>query len=313
MSKLSSAEKMALTAALRSAFARGTSSFAQVLASTTPLAMEEVPNLADEAASYLAWAKHVYGESDPELGRRIDAYGDKLYAPVGRTLGWTIDPRESEETTRRRVSVLRFLAFVARNKNVRAEALKRGRAVVGIANDGKRHPDAVDSDLRRIALGVLGEEADASTFDALLALLKDSEDSRLRAAILVAMGCARRPELASRARDLSLDPRLHATETMVVLRTQLGHPATREDAWRWLKDHFDALTRRVGAQFGVAIVSAASSFCDEAHAADAEAFFAPYAGVVEGLPRALASTVEGVRACATRRAMHEASARSVFR
>jgi len=54
-------------------------------------------------------------------------------------------------------------------------------------------------------------------------------------------------------------------------------------------------------------------FCDEAHAKDVEAFFTlQRIEKIQGGPRVLAGTLEGIRLCAAKRAKQEPSAREVF-
>jgi alanyl aminopeptidase len=61
------------------------------------------------------------------------------------------------------------------------------------------------------------------------------------------------------------------------------------------------------------LIEMGSTFCDEAHARDIEAFFTParIAGI-DGAPRVLDNTLEDVRLCAAKRKVQEPSAREFF-
>ena len=45
--------------------------------------------------------------------------------------------------------------------------------------------------------------------------------------------------------DLARDPRLRVSEVLIPLRAQLDDPRTRPAAWAYLRDHFEALRKRL--------------------------------------------------------------------
>jgi alanyl aminopeptidase len=129
-----------------------------------------------------------------------------------------------------------------------------------------------------------------------------------------ALSVARDPALAAAAREMVLDPSLRDTEVLVPLYVQLDRPDTREAAWAWLKDHYDAILARMPRHHaGVQLVGAGGRFCDADHAKDFESFFTPKIASIDGGPRALAETLEGVQLCVARRTASEQSARDFFR
>jgi ERAP1-like protein len=105
---------------------------------------------------------------------------------------------------------------------------------------------------------------------------------------------------------------LRESEMSRPLWTQMGNPATREAAWTWFKAHFDAMLARLPKRNGAWLVGMGRSFCDEPHADDVQAYFAPKIATLEGGPRALASAVEDIKLCAARKKAQEPSAREVF-
>jgi alanyl aminopeptidase len=248
--------------------------------------------------------------SDP-LRARVERYGRGLYADAGRRLGWEPKKDEDDETRLLRGSVLSFLALTAQDPAVRAEAKKRGLAYV---KDGVVHAEAVDPNVAGTALAVVGEEADRATWDGLRALLGKTQDEAVRGRLVRALAVARDSALAAAAREMMLDPSLRDTEVLVPLYRQLDRPDTREEAWSWMKEHYDALLARMPRHHaGVQLVGAGDSFCDSDHAKDVEAFFRPKIEAIEGGPRALAEVLEEVQLCAARRTASEASARDFFR
>ena len=144
-------------------------------------------------------------------------------------------------------------------------------------------------------------------------MLEKTDDEDVRGQLLVFLGAAQRPELAAKARDLVLDPVLRVTEIPDTLFHQLETRETREATWKWLKEHIDPLLERISRRGGSTLVHQASVFCDDAHAADVDAFFTPRLAGMEGGPRVLAETLEEIRLCAALRKAQEPSVRSFFK
>src|SRR6202042_3561633 len=83
------------------------------------------------------------------------------------------------------------------------------------------------------------------------------------------------------------------------LDAQFQFRRTRETAWSFVKSSFDAFAPRMRPdEVGFQIVQLTKTFCDEAHAADVKAFFAPRAAKFDGLAHAAATAVESIGQCA---------------
>jgi alanyl aminopeptidase len=308
---LSIREKVAYATSVRAGYSRATTPMNDVFDAVALLAKETDPAVAEEPMGYVSVARE-WLFSDP-LRAKVEAYGKELYASQGRKLGWEAKKDEDDEARTLRASVLGFLANTARDKAVRDEAKKRGLAYIGFGGDGAIHTGAVDANLAALALSVVGEDADRATWDAMKALLGKTVDEVVRGRLLWALSSAKSPELAAAARELVLDPSLHESEIMTPLYAQLGAVETRDAAWQWLKDHYDAVVQRLPRHHsGVALVSSTRPYCDDEHAKDIEAFFTPKIDSIEGGPRTLASTLEDIRLCAARRKAQEPSAREFF-
>src|SRR5690606_29380932 len=115
-----------------------------------------------------------------------------------------------------------------------------------------------------------------------------SSDGVTRGRLLSAMASVRDPALSARVLDLGLDGRLRMNERLLPLLGQSGMPETREAAFRWLTEHYDALLAGVGRNSGHAIIGSAGSFCSEDKAREVEAFFGTRSDTVAGGPRELA-------------------------
>jgi alanyl aminopeptidase len=308
---LSTREKIAYACSLRSAFARATTPMKDVLDAVAPLAHDRDPAVADEPMGYVEQARDWFFESP--LRAKTERYARELYGAESRRLGWAPAKGEDDDARQLRASVLRFLAETGRDPAVRAEARKLGMAYLGVGKDWAIHADAVDPNVATAAVLVVAEDADRATWDGMRKLLASSVDEAVRGRLVYALGAAKDPALAAAARELVLDPSLRDNEVLTPIWPQLDDPATRDTAWTWIKDHYQAILGRLPQHHGgVQLVGTGGRFCDEHHARDVEEFFGPKIQSIEGGPRALASTVENVRLCAARRAAQEASGKAFF-
>jgi alanyl aminopeptidase len=301
-------ERYSAADSLSAAFAAATVPAAAVFAALQPFAIDPSRPVAIAPMALVGFARDYLADDDAMRGR-VEAFGRRLYAPVHHRLGWEPRPGEDGETKLLRAKVIDFLARVARDPAVRREAASRGRSLVGA--EGLRL-DTVSPELVDVALAVAVEDGDARLFDTLLGKLHASQDDLTRSRILGALGATRDPQLAERARALSLDPRTRLNEATKVLSAQMRERETRSATWEWIKAHFDELTARLS-QRGVGSTPwLASSFCDGERAADVEHFFSPRIGALAGGPRNLAGAVEAIRLCAARVAAQRESAREFF-
>jgi alanyl aminopeptidase len=308
---LSPREKLAYATAVRSAYLRAEMPIEQVLDAVAPLAREREAAVAEQPMGYARQMRDwLFGGPSQS---RVEAYARGLYEPVARRLGWDAAQGEDDDTRRLRGSVLQFLAMTALDPEVRAEAQRRGRAYFGQGGDGGVHSDAVEPNLLAVSVGVVGEDADRPTWNAMLAAFENSVDEEVRSWLLYGLSLAKSAELSAAARELSLKPILRENEVLLPILVQLGRPESRDLAWAWLKEHLDAVLARAGHRSSPQglISRAVSFFCDESHAREAEALFASKA---DGVDRRLllATTLESVRLCIAERNAYEENLRTFF-
>lgn len=309
---LDTRERIALGNSLRAGFNHGSTHFADVLDASAPLVDDPDERVAHEPMGWVGMA-HDWLALDPARPH-VEAYARRLVARPFAKLGWTRGKNELPATTKRRSALIDFLVGTARDPAVRAEAKRRGLAYVGFGTDGAVHRDAVDENLAGNALWVVGQEATPAQFDALVALLSKTQDDVLRERILGALGAARDPQLASRARDLSLDEHIRYSEMLTPLWSQMNDVETREAAWTWIKAHWDALAARTSnvAFQGLQLLALPGSFCDAEHEKDVATFLEPRAAKLDGGPRAARKTIEEIHLCVAKRTVEEANVRAFF-
>ncbi|MGO8992956.1 MAG: M1 family metallopeptidase [Polyangiaceae bacterium] len=310
--KLSWRERIAYETSITLGYKSAATSFKDAIEAAAALAGDPHPDVSGEAMGFVGRAIEWF-HGEPALLAAAERYGAKLYKPIYKRLGWEPKKGEAPEVTELRSSVISFLAFTAKDKEVRAEAKRRGLLYLGYKKDGALHPEAVDSTLVGIAVSVVGEEADRALWDATKKMLKDAVDPVIRGRLLAVLVQPKAPAMADAVRELTFDPVLRPTEVFSPIFGPMGDIETRDAAWAWAKANFDRLTAVLPARSHAALARLGSDYCDEAHAKDIESFFTKErVAAMEGAPRILASNLEGIRLCAARSQAQEPSGREFF-
>jgi alanyl aminopeptidase len=304
-------ERLSAADSLVVAFEAATLPADEIYAALRTLAEDETRAVAVVPMRLLRFARECLAGAD--LRPAVEAYARDLYRPVFGALAWQAAPNEGPEHKLLRQDVLEFLALVGRDPQVRAEAERRGRAVLGLDTNGALNLGAVEADLLETCLTVGVQEGGPAAFEAARKHFADCDSALLRWQLLRALSAATMPELSARARELVLDPSLRVNETLVPLERQRDEPAAREAAWRWLQEHFDAVVQRIGRLRAGLTPALAGRFSDLTHAKEVEDFFRPRIDQLVGGPRNLALVLERIELAAARIAAHEAAARRFFR
>jgi alanyl aminopeptidase len=302
-------EKLAVADSVRAGFDNASLAANEVFDELSFFAESDVRPVTTTPTGLIGFAEGYVLTED--LRPRAQRYGQRLYRSQYRRLGWGPRGRREEdgETKLLREDVLGFLAFTAEDAQVRRQGERLGQAYV---RDGEIHPDAVDSNVAGLALSIAVQEGDAAFFDQLTEMLFASTDATVRSRILSALGSAKDPTLAARARALSLDARLRVNEVTRPLWSQSEVDESREALWQWVVENFDALSSRIGPHSAGSLPWMAAGFCDEQHAAAVEEFFRPRIDDLAGGPRNLAGAVEAIRLCAARVEAHREATTEFF-
>jgi alanyl aminopeptidase len=303
-------EKLSLADALGAGFATGALSSEQVFAALPPFARDPDRAVARSLMGVPRFARDWL--VPPAQRGRVEAFTRELYGPALARVGWQAEPGEDGDRRLLRAELIDLLAQVGRDRGVRASAASLGRSFLGLDADGALHPEAVPAELVGTALALAVEDGDARIFEAALAHLHATTDGLRRSQLLWALGTTTDPELAERARQLALDPRVRISEITIPLHAQLRDAQTRDAAWAFVEAHWDALVARLSERGAGGLPWLAAAFCDEAHAARAEAFLGPRSQHLPGAPRNLAAAIESMRVCAAWAALQRESAQRYF-
>jgi aminopeptidase N len=185
-------------------------------------------------ASYLALVRGLGDERDQRVWEQsldaLSAFARGVAAPLAGRLGW--DPRAGEPEADRALRPQVLAALGAWNDPATlAEARARFEHL-------RVEPGAFDTATREVIVRIVGRDADAATFDALVALAEGTRDPDRQLAFYDAVMRVRDPALAQRALRIALSRRIPAqlddARLGFVLAVADAHPAA---AWRFFCDH----------------------------------------------------------------------------
>jgi aminopeptidase N len=182
-------------------------------------------------ASYLALAERMGGDLDTRAWQQItgalgtiehdergnaghDAfavYARSIIKPLADRLGWNTRPGETAALQTLRRTVIEDLGAWG-DPGVIAEARSRFAAFT-------HDRDAITPDDQPMILNVVGRYADASTFDELHALAKQSGDAAEKTRLYQALALVRDPQLAAQAAKIALSPEI--PPQLATLRMQM--------------------------------------------------------------------------------------------
>ena len=303
--RLGSEEQRIYADSLGAAFDAGAIDAKAYLSALPKLAGSPVRQVVTAPIGTLEWIDEHLVRSEAErdaLRERVrTVYAARLVA-----LGETPRASDSDDDRLLRATLLDVVADFGRDPSLRARLAAGGRAVLGLDADGVLKPDAVTPDQRGLALRMAAVQGDATVFEAMAKAFRGSSESVLRGQLLGALGRFTDPQLAARARAISLEEGTRSNEIVLVMGTQLGERELREGARQWLRSEYEALMKKGPRGLGGGFVRFdAASRCSATEADEIHAWHEPRLRDVEGGPRRTAQAVEGIRLCAALQAAQQ--------
>jgi alanyl aminopeptidase len=295
--QLDEREQRVAADSITAAYGAGTITPSQLLAALPRFASADVRQTATAGMGATGWmSEHLLADD-----KARDAFHAKvaaIYRPRLEKLGLVPAAGEVEDNALLRSSLVDFFATDLKDAKVRTELNRMGRQVLGLDGAAPKL-DAAPRDLRDTALIVALQEGGVAAYDAAEKQFRASQDAVLRSELLSAMGSTHVPVLDDRARALVFEPGLlRRNEIFPVVGGQMADAATRPALRDWIDAHFAEIEARL-APAGAALVSLYSAgMCSDAEADALQAKWTPRMEKVEGGPREIEQTVEGIRLCA---------------
>ncbi len=259
-------------------------------------ALALVPELARDSSRRVV-VKTVDITTDPkgnlvpsDLVSQYHRYLEDLYGQRARGLGWKAKPGDSEDDRLLRPELLDVVANQAEDSELIAQAKSLTLAWL---DDHK----AVAPDMLAPVLDTAARHGDEGLFDRLRAAAKEEKDENIQRSLLHALGLFPQPEITQKALSVLLSDEFQPQQSITILAAAHDLPGSRELAYVFVKQNWDALIARFPADWGAFMPFVAGSFCDAQHRQDAEAFFEGRSTKYKGGPRTLAETLEGIDVC----------------
>lgn len=268
---------------------------ATVLGWLPGLAREGNRHLLGMAASYAAGVENlIANESRPGYARFVG----KTFGERAHQLGWKPKAGETDDVRLMRSTLVPLVARDPKDP-LAIEARKLAEAWLG---DRK----AIDHDLVSPVLQTAAQNGDRPLFDKLLTEAKKTKDRMQRVQMLSALGEFRDPEILKDAFAVAFVEDLDPREALLPIYDAGNDPATADLAWTFVKTNFEKIVARLPKDYGASLAGVGGAFCDSAHRADVETFFAPRIARSTGGPRALAQVAESISLCEARKAAQQA-------
>ena len=222
-----------------------------------------------------------------------DVFGERA-----RRLGF--QAAAGDDTRQLRQSIVGLVAVDGEDPELIGEAKRLAQAWL-------RDHSAVDAGMVGTVLNVAARNGDAEMFDRFVKALARETERRDRMRIYRALGAFREPKLQARALDLLLAPNADLREVGAILRAGLGDTSTRQQAWDFFTENFDALWKRMPRGYAPYMPYYGVGFCDDAHRQAVQAFFTPRLDELRGAKRTLAQVLEIIQTCTGLRQVQEPS------
>jgi aminopeptidase N len=172
-----------------------------------------------------------------------------------------------------------------------------------IADQFLDNPASVDPTLAQTALAVAARNGDATFFDKLQHVYETSGDPARQQSALQALVQFRDPALLERGLEYAVSSKVRNQDTAIVLATALQLPQNRDQAWQFIKSHWDQVRAQLTMDLASYLVAYTGRFCTTEARDDIRSFFAEHE--VAGADAALRHTLEQIDGCIELRRLQE--------
>jgi alanyl aminopeptidase len=197
------------------------------------------------------------------------------------------------------------VADLGEDKELQAQAVRLAR--LWLADRRALDPDTVES-----VLAVAAAHGDRALFEQFREEARKAEERVDRVRLLRALGSFRDPESLSSALSLVLSDQFDPRESIEAIWRASGEAETRNIAYDFVKQKFEALVKRLPRDSGAHLPGSASGYCDRGHQLDVEAFFKDRSTQFTGGPRRLAQALEQISLCTALQQAQQSSVTSFF-
>ena len=205
-------------------------------------------------------------------------------------------PGDSPDTQELRAQLLELLVDHGSDANLQAQARQ-------IADRYLDDPAAVDPALAHAALEAAVENGDSALFDRLQKVYETSTDPEQQENALRLLVQFDNPALLERALEYSASSRVRNQDSAIQFAIALAIPRNRDQAWSFVKTHWDRVQAKLTTDLGSELVSSTGNFCSAEARDDVKNFFAAHP--VPASDVALKHAIEHIDGCIELRRLQE--------
>ncbi len=226
---------------------------------------------------------------DVEQKKALNGFVQELWGPVLKQLTW-----KSKRTDSHLEQMLRPLAISVLGVSQDPDVIQKAQSLFKDFLKGK----SLDPNLRGAIYGIVAENANNKTYDALVNLYKKSSLQEERVRILRSLARVQNKALINRTLKFALSKDVRAQDAFIAIACLGGNSQARHITWEFTKKNWKDLTKRYS-QGGLGLMNyivegTTGYFNDPADLKDVQAFFKKHP--VRGAERAMKLSLENIRA-----------------
>jgi len=233
--------------------------------------------------------------STPEERAAIGAWVRATFSPEYAKLPPPSDS-DSPNTRELRAHFLGTLGYYAKDPAVLAQARE-------ITEKYLTDPGSVDATLGQTALSIAARNGDAALFDQLQKVAETSTNPEFQVGALRLLAQFEDPALVQRSLDYAASNKVRNQDALIQFAIALQIDATRDQAWKYIKGHWDTVKTLLTPELGGELVGSTGAFCSVEAREDVKAFFAEHK--VPSADRSLKHSIENIDGCIELRALQE--------
>ncbi|MDQ2925007.1 MAG: ERAP1-like C-terminal domain-containing protein, partial [Acidobacteriota bacterium] len=222
----------------------------------------------------------------PEDSKRLHAVIRKQFGPIYAALGGH-DKKESTQSMERRALLFNVLG-TADDPAVLQQATK-------ITTELFTGKDASDPGLADASVALTAKNGNANFYDLMQKVSQNSTNPSLQGETLHMLGDFEDSALVKRTLDYAVSGQVRNQDSWVIIASLLRHPATRAQAWDYVRENWDRVHAQLTASSGAGLVGSTGSFCTVAERDQVQTFFAAHP--VENTERTLKQAYDASSDC----------------
>lgn len=263
----------------------GKTSLADFLKVSQQLRSEENLHVIDALSSHLDYVED--SMMTPEQRAKFDQFVRDQFAAPARQVGWESTKTDSDERKALRASLLEILGD-ANDPTVIAAARK-------LVTQYMSDPVSVDGTVIGNAFTIAAHTGDQALYERFTQAFNESKSTDQYYHYLFALTDFQQPALVDRTLLLADEGKVRQQDYPRFFSALLANPASRQAAWKYLKEHWSDLAPKVTSFGGAGAISALGNACSTEMHDDIEHFFADHPA--PGAQRAVKQSLERIDDC----------------